>query len=73
MDQVIAHLEANDKRGKHPVDLEINGDFKKANGLDRIVMVPSLVDHIGFISEHKKEQQINEKRISSSANFRLTG
>lgn len=75
VDQIIAHLEVNDARGKHPVDLEINGQFKKANGLDRIVMVPSLVDHIGFISEHKKEQHINEKRIhvTSSANFRLTG
>lgn len=73
VDKIIAHLEANDKRGKHPIDLEINGDFKKANGLDRIVMVPSLVDHIGFISEHKKEQQINEQRITSSANFRLAG
>ena len=57
--------------GTFPVDSLINKQFIEDTGLERLVVDPAMVNHIGYMSEHVNDAQINTKRISTDVRFQL--
>uniref|UniRef100_A0A7S0B1R8 Uncharacterized protein n=1 Tax=Minutocellus polymorphus TaxID=265543 RepID=A0A7S0B1R8_9STRA len=69
--KLIDYLEANDKGGMYPVDAQINSKFISTLKLERLVVSPSMVNHIGYISEHANDAHLNTRRISTDVRFQL--
>jgi len=68
--RLLAYLEEAGT-GTFPVDGLINKFFIEDSGLERLTVDPSMVNHIGYMSEHFNDAQINTKRISTDVRFQL--
>ena len=69
--KLIDFLETHDTGGSYPVDAQINHKFIAAFNFDRLVLAPSIVNHIGYMSEHANDVHINTRRISTDVRFQL--
>ena len=68
--KLLDYLEAAGT-GTYPVDSLINKKFVEDTGLERLVVDPAMVNHIGYMSEHVNDAQINTKRIFTDVRFQL--
>lgn len=69
--KLIDFLERRDTGGTYPVDAQINHKFIAAFNFDRLVLSPSIVNHIGYMSEHANDAHLNTRRISTDVRFQL--
>ena len=69
--KLIDFLERHDTDGSYPVDAQINHKFIAAFNFDRLVLSPSIVNHIGYMSEHANDAHLNTRRISTDVRFQL--
>ena len=68
--KLLNYLEAAGT-GTYPVDSLINNKFIEDTGLEHLVVDPSMVNHIGYMSEHAMDAQINTRRIFTDVRFQL--
>jgi len=55
----------------YPVDSLINKRFIEESKLKRLVVNPSMINHIGHMSEHMNDFEINAQRIATDVRFQL--